>query len=84
MNLTGGTGLLRSATLHDLVLKPGNTAVPKDLSSKENFASSPLASPLRRRGALAESPVSRVTTASTEEEGSDYEDPSPRRVSKDD
>lgn len=83
MNATGGTGLLRSATLHDLVLKPGNTAVPKDLSSKENFANSPLASPLRRRSA-AESPVSRVTTASTEEEGSDYEDPSPRRVSKDD
>jgi hypothetical protein len=82
MNATVGTGLLRSATLHDLVLKPGNTAVPKDLSSKENFANSPLASPLRRRG-TAESPMSRVTTAS-EEEGSDYEDPSPRRVSKDD
>lgn len=83
--LTGDTvlnsGLLRSATLHQLKLKPGNTAVPKDLSSKENFAKSPLASPLRRRG-VAESPMSRASQDDDRE--SDYEDPSPRRVSQED
>ena len=71
-------GLLKSATLHDIKLKPGNPDLPKDLSSKENFATSPLASPMRRmnQGSLT-SPMSPPSRGA---ESSDYEDASPRRA----
>ena len=71
------SGLLKSATLHNIILKPGNPNVPKDLSSKENFAASPLASPLRRLA--QQSPLNSPEKPPGDDE-SDYDDPSPRRV----
>jgi hypothetical protein len=73
-------GLLKSATLSDIKLKPGNPKVGKDLASKEAFEASPLASPLRRMGTGSplSSPDPRGRTDTDSDEG--YEDPSPRRV----
>lgn len=73
------SGLLKSATLHNIKLKPGNPNIPKDLSSKENFEASPLASPLRRM--TNASPMgSPVSKRSGDGSDSEYGDPSPRRV----